>query len=138
VLPAYVIGATVAVWHAASLRGYALQLKDGAKLGFFSTLLGTMVAAVLVDLIWQFFDYQLWQRQNAQLLLAIFRAFASPTTIDAMSAAFAQNEAKLFQWYMLLIQLLVNAFMCGIFGALSGLVAAKVFPRRVVVRPPLA
>jgi hypothetical protein len=137
-LPAYVIGAAVAIWHASSVRGQALQLEEGAKLGFFSTLLGTMVVAVLVDLVWQFFDYQLWQRQNAQLLLAIFRSFASPETLDAMSGALAQNEAKPFQWYMLLVQLLVNLLMGGIFGSLSGLLAVKIFRRAAVVRPPLA
>ena len=51
---AYIIGALVAVWHAVSLRGQRLQFKDGAKLGFFSTLFGVLVAIVIGDLIWLF------------------------------------------------------------------------------------
>jgi hypothetical protein len=127
VLPAYVIGAAVAVWHAAVRRGQALQFKDGAKLGFLSTFFGSMVAVVLVDLIWMFFDYQLWQRQNQELMLGIFRSFAGPSTIDAMSDAFAQNNAKIFRWYILLLQLAGNAIFCGIFGSLAGLLAVKIF-----------
>jgi uncharacterized protein involved in cysteine biosynthesis len=34
VLPAYVIGATVAVWHAVAQRGQSRRFKDGAKQGF--------------------------------------------------------------------------------------------------------
>ncbi len=130
ILPAYVVGALVAVWHATAVRGQSLQFKDGAKLGFLSTFFGTLVAVVLVDLIWLFFDYQLWQRQNSQLMLAIFRSFAGPVTLDAMRDAFAQQEVKPFQWYLFFVQVLVNAFFCGIFGALSGLVAVKIFRPR--------
>ena len=127
VLPAYVVGAAVAVWHAASRRGQVLQFKDGAKLGFLSTFFGSMVAVVVVDLIWVFFDYQLWQRQNQELMLGIFRSFARPSTVDAMSDAFAQSNAKIFRWYLLLLQLAGNAIFCGIFGTLAGLLAVKIF-----------
>ncbi|MDQ3198531.1 MAG: hypothetical protein M3Q46_04970 [Verrucomicrobiota bacterium] len=134
IFPAYVVGAMVAVWHAVTRRGRSLQFKDGAKLGFLSTFLGSMVAVVLVDLIWVFFDYQLWQRQNEQLMLGIFRSFASAATVDTMSAALAENHGKVFRWYLLLFQLLGNAVFCGIFGTLSGLLGVKIFrsavPRR--------
>jgi hypothetical protein len=132
ILPAYVIGAAVAVWDAASRRGQVLQFKDGAKLGFLSTFFGSMVAVVVVDLIWVFFDYQLWQRQNQELMLGIFRSFARPSTVDAMSDAFAQSNAKIFRWYMLLLQLVGNAIICGIFGSLAGLLAVK------IIRPKTA
>lgn len=130
VLPAYVVGATVAVWHAVFRRGQMLQFKDGARLGFLSTLFGSIAAVVVIDLIWVFFDYQLWQSQNQEFLLGIFRSFARPSTIEAMRDAFAQNEAKIFRWYILLLQAVVNIVFCGIFGTLSGLLAVKIF------RPP--
>lgn len=81
---------------------------------------------MIVDVIRPFFDYQLWQRQNSQFMPAIFRSFAGPVTIDAMQDAFAQQEVKPFQWYMFLIQVLVNALFCG----LSGVVAVKIFRPR--------
>jgi hypothetical protein len=59
-------------------------------------VLGTLVAVVLVDRIWLFFDYQLWQRQNSQLMLATFRSFAGPVTLDAMRDAFAQQAVNPF------------------------------------------
>jgi hypothetical protein len=37
ILPAYIVGALVAVWHAVRRGGQRLQYKDGAKLGFLST-----------------------------------------------------------------------------------------------------
>ncbi len=131
ILPAYVLGAAVAIWHAAR-RGQTLVYKDGVKLGFLSTFLGSMVAVVVVDLIWVFFDYQLWQRQNQELMLTMFRSFAGPGTVDAMSDAFAQENAKVFRWYVLLIQLAANALFCGIFGTLAGLLSAKIFRPRAV------
>ena len=36
-----------------------------------------LAAYLVIDLIWQFFDYQLWQKQNMDLMLAMFRSFAS-------------------------------------------------------------
>lgn len=125
--PAYVIGALVAVWYATKRGGQVLQYKDGAKLGFLSTFFGSMVAVVLADLLWMFLDYQLWQRQNSQLMLAIFRSFAGPVTIEAMRDAFAQQELKPFQWYIFLLQLIGNAIFCGIFGTLTGLLGVKIF-----------
>jgi hypothetical protein len=127
VLPAYVVGATVAVWHAVSRHGQRLQFKDGASLGFLSTLVGSIAAVVMIDLIWVFFDYQLWQSQNQEFLLGIFRSFARPSTVEAMRDAFAQNEAKIFRWYILLLQAVGNVVVCGIFGTLSGLLAVKIF-----------
>ncbi len=38
------------------------------------------------------------------------------------------QEVKPFQWYLFLVRVLVNAFFCGIFGTLSGLVALKSIP----------
>ena len=130
IVPAYVVGALVAVRYATMARGRSLLFKDAAQLGFLSTFLGTLCAAVLVDLIWLFFDYQLWQRQNSDLMLAIFRSFAGPVTIDAMRDAFAQQAVKPFQWYIFIVQVIVNAIFCGIFGTLGGIIAVKIFHPR--------
>ena len=85
-----------------------------------------MVAVLLVDLIWLFSDYQLWQHQNAQLVLAIARRFAGPVMLDTMTSAFAAQAVKPFQWYALIAQIAGNLILCGIFGTLSGLITAKV------------
>lgn len=119
-------------------RGQSLQFKDGAKLGFLSTFLGSMVAVVLVDLIWVFFDYQLWQQQNEQFMLGIFRSFASAVTIDTMSAAVAEHQGKAFRWYLLVFQLLGNAVFCGMFGTLSGMLGVKIFRPAVPRQDSLA
>ena len=131
ILPAYVIGAVAAVWFA-TRAGRPLALREGAKLGFLSTLLGVVVAAVIGDFIWVLFDYQLWQAQNAQLVLAIARGFAGPVTLDTMSSAFAAQAVKPFQWYVLLFQVAGIAILCGIFGTLSGLIAAKIRRPKII------
>ncbi|HEY5036024.1 MAG TPA: hypothetical protein VII74_02705 [Chthoniobacterales bacterium] len=125
IFPAYVIGAVVAV-RSAARSGRPLDLKEGAKLGFLSTLFGSMVAVLVADLIWVIFDYQLWQHQNAQLMLAIVGHFAGPVTIDTMSSALAAQAVKPFQWPLLIAQIFGNLFLCGLFGTLTGLIAAKV------------
>jgi len=130
ILPAYVIGGFVAVRYATQARGRSLLFKDAAKLGFLSTFLGTLCAVLLVDLIWLFSDYQLWQKQNADLMLAIFGSFMSSVAMDAMRDAFAQQAVKPFQWYIFLMQVAVNAFFCGVFGTLSGVIAVKIFRPR--------
>jgi hypothetical protein len=130
-LPAFVIGAGVAVRSAGKSRPHALELKDGAKLGFISTFVGAMAAAILVDIIWALFDYQLWQKQNTDVMLAAFRTFASPQTIDAMSTAFEQNASKPFAWYIIIIQAVSNVIMCGIFGTFTGVISAAIVRRRI-------
>ncbi len=135
IVPGYIVGAFVAVWHATGRRAQRLPYKDAAKLGFLSTFLGSVAAIVVVDIIWMFFDYQLWQGQNSQLMLAIVGSFAGPVTIDAMRDAFAQQAVKPFQWYVLLFQLLGSAIFCGIFGTLSGLLAVKIFRPRAASGP---
>ncbi|MDQ6809469.1 MAG: hypothetical protein M3Z64_08630 [Verrucomicrobiota bacterium] len=130
-LPSYVVGALVAVWFAMSVRRQPLNLKQGAKLGFLAALLGSIAAAVVFDIIWQFFDYQLWQHQNAQLMLAIFRSFASDRTMDAMTVAMAQNEGKVFQWYIVLVQVIAGAIFAGIFGSLAGMLGVVIFRKKM-------
>lgn len=68
---------------------------------------------------------------SAQLMLGLFRAFASPATIDVMTDAFAQNAAKSFAWYLIIIQLIANGIMAGIFGTLAGLITAKALRSRL-------
>ena len=105
-------------------------MKDGAKLGFLSTALGTAGAVILVDLIWQIFDYQLWQQQNGDFMLAIFRSFAGEQTIDAMKDSMAQQAAKSFAWYVVIIQVIAIAIIAGIFGTVSGLIATRVMRKK--------
>jgi hypothetical protein len=133
--PCYVIGAIVAVWFAISKRAQLLTSKESAKLGFLSAFFGSMAAVVIADIIWQFLDYQLWQRQNAQFMIAIFRAISSQATVDAVSTAMEQNAGKPFAWYMIIAQVIVNAIMAGIFGTVAGLITHKVTaksPRPVI------
>ncbi len=135
IFPCYVIGPVVAVWFAVSKRAQSLTSKEAVKLGFLSAFFGSMAAVVLGDIIWQFFDYQLWARQNAQFMIAIFRSFASQATVDAVSTAMEQNAGKPFAWYMIIAQVIVNAIMSGIFGTLAGLITNKVTakqPRPVI------
>jgi len=130
IIPAFVIGAIVAVSRAVARVRRPLRLSEGAKLGFLAPFFGTVAAAVVVDIIWQFFDYQLWQSQNAHLMLSLVRSFAGPATVDAMSIAFEQNAAKSFAWYMIIVQLLTSAIMSGIFGTLAGLITAAATAKR--------
>jgi hypothetical protein len=136
VFPSYVVGALVAVWYAISKQHQALTLKDGAKLGFLSTALGTAVAVVFIDLIWQIFDYQLWHQQNGDFMLAIFRSFASDPTMDAMRDSMAQQAAKSFAWYIIIIQVIAIAILAGIFGSLTGLIAASVMRKKPGAQQP--
>jgi hypothetical protein len=39
-----------------------------------------MTAVVVADLVWVFFDYQLWQHQNQEFMMPIVRRFARPST----------------------------------------------------------
>ena len=133
--PAYAIGAAVGVWFAVKKLSQALTPKQAAKLGFLSAFFGSMAAVVLADMIWMFFDYQLWERQNAQFMIAIFRSLASQETVDAMSTAMEQNAGKPFAWYMIIVQVIVNAIMSGIFGTVAGLITNKMTakqPRAVI------
>lgn len=126
-VPAYIAGAFTATRYASRRRQQFLTPKQGAKLGFLSTFFGTLAAGVIVDVIWQFFDFQLWQKENAALLLAIFRMFASPSTIDLMSLSMAQNASKPFAWYVIVLQVIVGGIFAGIFGSIFGLLGAKIF-----------
>lgn len=130
VFPSYVAGAAVAVWYAVSRQNQTLGPKDGAKLGFLSTALGTAAAAILVDLIWQIFDYQLWHQQNGDFMISIFRSFASDQTIDAMRDSMAQQAAKSFAWYIIVIQIIGIAILSGIFGTITGLIAASIMRKK--------
>ncbi len=127
ILPAYIAGGFVATWHALRKRHQILTYKNSAKLGFLSTFFGALAAAVVFDIIWQFFDFQLWQKQNGDLMIAIFRTFASPATVDAMSAGMAQNAGKPFAWYFIILQLAGGAIFAGTFGSLFGMLGEKIF-----------
>lgn len=129
-ITAYLVGGLVAVWFAIKKRGQLLAYKDGAKLGFLSTFFGGIASAVVFDIIWQFFDYQLWQKQNGGFFLAIFSAFVSPATIDTMREGFAQQAAKPFAWYTFIFQIIGGLLFSGIFGSLFGLLGVKIFQGR--------
>ncbi|HEY2101684.1 MAG TPA: hypothetical protein VGH08_00380 [Chthoniobacterales bacterium] len=126
----YIVGALAAVWFAINKRGQFLTYKDGAKLGFLSVFYGVMGAVIVVDIIWQFFDYQLWQKQNSDFLLSILNLFASPSTLDAMKVGMAQNASKPFAWYVIIVQVIAGAICAAIFAAPSGLLGVKLFQGR--------
>lgn len=127
----YVIGGLVVVWFAVRKERATLSYKDGAKLGFLSVFFGVTAAAAIFDIIWQVFGYQLWQKQNAALLLAIFRSFASASAVDTISIAMAQNAEKPFAWYIFLVQLIAGAVFAALFAMPSGLLGVKIFqPKR--------
>lgn len=129
-ITAYVIGALVAVWFAVKKQGRALSYKEGAKLGFFSVFFGVTAAAAIFDLIWQLSGYQLWQKQNAAMMLAIFRSFASASTVDTVSVAMSQNAEKPFAWYIFIVQVIAGAIFAALFAMPSGLLGVKIFQRR--------
>ena len=128
----YIAGALAAVWFATKKSEQFLTYKDGAKLGFLSVFYGVMGAVIVVDIIWQFFDYQLWQKQNGDFLLAIFNLFANPSTLDAMKVGMAQNASKPFAWYIIILQVIVGAICAAIFSAPSGVLGVKLFQPRAV------
>jgi hypothetical protein len=130
IITAYVVGALVAVWFATKKRAQQLRMKDAAKLGFLSTFFGIVAASVVVDIIWQFFEYQLWQKQNTALLLAICRSFFSDSTVDTMSLAMAQNAEKPFAWYVFLFQLIGAALFSALFAMPAGLLGRRLFQSR--------
>lgn len=134
IFPSYAVGAILAVWFAVARSGQHLTLKQGSRLGFYSSFLGTMVGVVVVDFVWLVFNHQLWQKQNEQLLLGIFRTFASAQTIDAMQTNFARNAEQPFVWYMVIVQIVANAILAGTIGMLAGLLTAKVMEKDE--RPP--
>lgn len=123
-LPALIVGAAVAVIKAVGILRRPVELREGAKLGFLSTWFGQLAAVLLVDVIWQFFDYQLWAKENGAATLAIFRVFSSPATMDKITASFEQAAARSFAWYMIIFQLVGATLFAGIFGVLSGVVTA--------------
>ncbi|MFL6583173.1 MAG: hypothetical protein ACJ8KU_01490 [Chthoniobacterales bacterium] len=130
IITAYVVGALFAVWFAVRKRGLRLSYKEGAKLGFLSTFFGVLAAAVIFDIIWQIFDFQLWQKQNTAFLLAMCRSFMSASTVDTMSLAMQQNAEKPFAWYVFLFQLIGGAIFAALFAMPSGLLGVKLFQRR--------
>jgi len=66
------------------------------------------------------------ESESALFFGAIVGHFAGPVTIDTMSSAFAAQAVKPFQWPLLIAQIFGNLFLCGLFGTLTGLIAAKV------------
>lgn len=129
-ITAYVVGALVAVWFAVKKQQQTLSYKDGAKLGFWSVFFGVTAAAAIFDLVWQVSGYQLWQKQNAAMMLAMFRSFASASTIDTMSVMMAQNAEKPFAWYIFLAQVIGGAIFAALFAMPSGLLGVKIFHRK--------
>src|SRR5437868_13745089 len=86
-IPPYLVGALLAVWYAVKKRSQVLSYGNGAKLAFLSTFLGGIGSAIVFDIIWQFFDYQLWQKQNSDLVIAIFSVVVSSATLDKIGRA---------------------------------------------------
>lgn len=130
IITAYVTGALVGVWYLTRKRGQTIGYKDGAKVGFLGVGAGVLAASIVVDLIWQFAEYQLWQKQNATLMVAVCRSFMSPSTVDTMTIAMEQNAEKPFVWYIFLFQLIGTAIFSSLFAAPAGMLGVKLFGGR--------
>lgn len=128
---AHLAGALAAVWYAIKKRGQVLSPGSAAKLGFLSTFLGGVAAAIIIDIIWQFFDFQLWQKQNGDLMVAMLSTFMSPANIELMSAKMAEQAGKPFAWYVIVWQVVGGLIFSGIFGSLFGLLGGKIFRPRL-------
>jgi hypothetical protein len=125
VLPSYFLGSLVGVRYFVSSRRESVPLKEGAKLGFYATLLGNGVAIIIFDVVWQAFDYQIGGRQNADLTVALLRSVLSPGTVGLVSDSLEQSLNQPFAWHMALFQIIGALIFAGAFGSLSGLLSAK-------------
>lgn len=127
--PGYLAGAAVAVWYRASVQRKAMVPKEAAKAGLYSSFLGGAVAVVIFDVIWQIWDYQIGERQNSQLILAIMGLAANKEFLELAANSLEQSVSKTFDVLVLPFQLISTAVLAGIFGTISGFVSSKVMGR---------
>jgi hypothetical protein len=116
-ITAYVAGALAAVWFAVRRRGYTLSVEDGAQVGFRSGFYGLLAAGSIYDVVWQLFDYRLWEIRNADRIMALIG--------DMLRDAFSPSV-----WLLITLQIIIAAICAGAFGAPSGILAVKIFRRR--------
>jgi hypothetical protein len=114
---AYLLGAFAAVRSAARKRKEILSLTDGAQLGFLSGFYGLLAASAIYDVVWHFFQYQLWEIRNVDRLWSIFTGMLH----DAVTPS---------AWIVITFQIIVAAIFAGAIGAPSGILALKIFQRR--------
>ena len=116
-IAAYLLGAFAAVRSAARKRKEILSFTDGAQLGFLSGFYGLLAASAIYDVVWQFFDYQLWQIRNVDRLWSIFAGMLHDTVTPSA-------------WILITFQIIVAAIFAGAIGAPAGILAVKIFQRR--------
>ena len=116
-ITAYVVGALAGVWFAVRRRHHSLSVTDGAQVGFRSGFYGLLAAGAIYDVIWQLFNYQLWEIRNADRMLALFA--------DMLHDIFSPSV-----WFLITLQIIIAAICAGAFGAPSGILAVKIFQRR--------
>ena len=112
------IGALAAVWFAVRKRQQAVSFSEGARLGFLSAFFGLLLASTIYQLVWELFDYQLWQIHNLDrwmsLLGGMIRDALSPST-----------------WVLITLQIVIAAICSGAIGAPAGILGAKIFQKDV-------
>lgn len=116
-ITAYVVGALAAVWFVLRSRRYTLSLNDGAQIGFRGGFYGVLAASSIYDVVWQLFNYRLWEIRNADRIVALFA--------DMARGAFSPSA-----WFLITLQIVIAAICAGVFGAPSGMLAVKIFQRR--------
>jgi ABC-type thiamin/hydroxymethylpyrimidine transport system permease subunit len=103
--------------------------KEAAKAGLYSSFLGGAVAVVIFDVIWQIWDYQIGERQNSRLILAIMGLAANKEFLELAANSLEQSVSKTFDVLVLPFQLISTAVLAGIFGTISGFVSSKIMSR---------
>lgn len=131
VFPGCIGGAAVAVWYRVSVQTRSLQFKEAAKLGMYSTFVGTVVVTIIFDVVWQIWDYQIGERQNSQLLLALIGLVANREFVELAATSLAESGRRSFEVFILFFQLVGSFFLAGVFGTASGLMACKVMKSRM-------
>ncbi|MFL6544307.1 MAG: hypothetical protein ACJ8LM_03895, partial [Candidatus Udaeobacter sp.] len=129
VVPPYVLGAVFAVRAMFRYQTSNPVASDAARLGFYSTLAGAIAAAVIYDLVWQIFGYQIGLRLNSDLLLTCIRAVASDRTVTLFSSEFEKTLAKPFEVTTFVVQAIVSLILAVLIGSVSGFLSAKIMRR---------
>ena len=134
VLPAYVFGPLAAIWTLPAERRSSSSAKERAKLGFLSSLLGSGIATIIFDMVWQIFDYQIGQRQNNEFMLWLVHLFAPEATVNLFRDALDQASSQGFALYMIIAQALGLLVFAASIGSLSGVISGAILGKRRVSR----
>jgi len=111
---AYVLGPLAGAWFELRHRSRQLNVTQGAMLGFYSALYGTVAALAINQVATRFFHEQLWRIENIYRLPPLLASKGLDT--DTASG-----------WYLLMLQIGVIAIFSGAVGAPAGIVGVKLF-----------